>query len=315
MTTNTSKSSDELEFGQLITLNHMEIVPLEIEYFWSAFDNYFEFLKSFSGRTDVELETDNDKPKGGPGAIVRFDFQGSLVRNRLLYNDRKNHVWKMDIPEATNLFTLYIVTFKANKVDDNYTQVSITVELVLQSRDRQARADALQTLRTYLPKRIGEILRFLQRRDGDKFKLAPINELEIKQLAADFYEKLDSHAPVEEVTQFLDLDASFKMRFPSLTLRNREEFEQWYQGNINVFFDEIHMIKALSIKDNTQVQANSDAIVHWEGSSWKAPGANSKRFVIDEEHSWSVVRSSDFKPIYKKYIVHRLNYAQGSHRL
>ena len=166
MTTNNVSNADELEFGKWITLKDDRIIPLEIDYFWSAFDNDLEFLKGFSGHTDVELETDAGKPADGPGAIVRFDFQGSLVRDRLLYNDCQNHVWKMDIPEATNLFTLYIVTISATKVDEEHTKVSIMVELVLQSQNLEERSQALKTLKTYLAKRIPEIIRFLQNRDG-----------------------------------------------------------------------------------------------------------------------------------------------------
>lgn len=314
--TNDLKTPEQLEFGQWISLKNVQIVPLQIDYFWSAFDNYLEFLKGFSGRTNVELETDDGKPADGPGAIVRFNFQGSLVRDRLLYNDRQNHVWKMDIPEATNLFTLYVVTITAEKIGDNHTKVSITVELVLQSQNREERAQALQTLKAYLPKRIGEIIKFLQHRDGRAFKLAPLSELEIRQLAADFYTKLDHHAPVEEITPFLNLaDKSFKMQFPSSTLHNQEEFNQWYKNAINTFYDEIHAVKEITVEANGD-RADVDAIIHWEGSSWKAPGANSKRFVADAQHNWVVVRSPDtFKPIYKNYIVHKIDFAPDSSKL
>ncbi|BBD57401.1 hypothetical protein NIES2109_01670 [Nostoc sp. HK-01] len=307
------KTRDELDFGAWISLNNVQIVPLEINYFWSAFDNYLEFLTGFSGRTNVELETDAGKPTNSPGAIVRFDFQGSLVRDRLLYNDRQNYVWKMDIPEATNLFTLYIVTITAQKIDDNYTKVSITVEFVLQSQNREERAQALQTLKAYLPKRIGEIIKFLQHRDGQGFKLASLSELEISQLAQDFYEKLDQHAPPEEITPFLSLaDNDFKMQFPSSTLHNHEEFNQWYKNAVNTFYDEIHAVKEMTVKCQAD-RADVNAIIHWEGSTWKAPNAYSKRVVADAQHSWEVVRSPDtFKPIYKSYIVHKLDFAPGS---
>lgn len=312
-TTNNSTTRDELNFGEWISLKNVQIVPLQIEYFWSAFDNYLEFLKGFSGRTNVELETDSGKPANSPGAIVRFDFQGSLVRDRLLYNDRQNHVWKMDIPEATNLFTLYIVTITAQKVDDNHTEVSITVELVLQSQNREERAQSLQTLKAYLPKRIGEIIKFLQHRDGQAFKLAPLSELEIRQMAANFYAKLDQHAPTEEITPFLNLaDKSFKMQFPSSTLHNLEEFNQWYKNAINTFYDEIHAVKKISVKAHAD-HADVNAIIHWEGSTWKSPSAYSKRVVADAQHTWVVVRSPEtFKPIYKSYIVHKLDFDPDS---
>ncbi|MFN6567022.1 hypothetical protein [Dendronalium sp. ChiSLP03b] len=311
--TNNLITQDELDWGQWITLKDVQIVPLEIEYFWSAFDNYLEFLKGFSGRTNVELETDDGKPTDRPGAIVRFDFQGSLVRDRLLYNDRQNHVWKMDIPEATNLFTLYVVTISARKIDDHHTEVSITVELVLQSHNREERAEALQTLKAYLPKRIAEIIKFLQHRDGEAFKLAPLSESEIRQLAKNFYTKIDQHVPASELVPFFDFaNHCFKMQFPSSTLQNQEEFNQWYEGTINTFFDEIHAVKEISVKALAD-HADVNAIIHWEGSTWKAPSAHSKRVIADAQHTWVVVRSPDtFKPIYKSYIVHKLDFAADS---
>jgi hypothetical protein len=237
---------------------------------------------------------------------------GGVVRDRLLLNDRKNHVWKMDIPEATPLFTLYHVTFKAREVGDRATEVSINVDIVLQSEKREERAEALKTLRQFLPKRIPEIVAFIQRRD--KVELGLLTESEVKQLAADFYAKLDAHAPVEECTPFLAFDEEgFKMQFPSgLTVQNREEFNQWYDGAINVYFDEIHQVKEIKVMPSSD-HAEVEAIIHWEGSSWKPTAAHSKRVVVDAHHSWIVTRVPETqKPIFKSYIVHKFDFAEGS---
>ncbi len=172
-TTNDLNIQDELEFGQWISLQDSLVFPLEINYVWSAFDNFLELLTFFSGTTDVELETDSGKPTNTPGAIVRFDFQGSLVRNRLLYNNRQNYVWKMDMPEANKTFTLYIVTFSAHKVDEQHTEVKINVEFVLQSQNREERAETLQVIKQYLTHHIKEIMQFLEKRDGKTLLSAP----------------------------------------------------------------------------------------------------------------------------------------------
>jgi hypothetical protein len=305
-------STDDLEYGSWISLHNVQTVPLSVDHFWSAFDNYLELLKAFSGRTDVELETGFGKPPDGPGSIVRFNFMGGVVRDRLLLNDRKNHVWKMDIPEATPLFTLYHVTFKAREVGDRATEVSITVDIVLQSENREERAEALKTLRQFLPKRIPEIVAFIQRRDGIEY--LPLTEEEVKQLAADFYAKLDAHAPVEECAPLLALeDEGFLMQFPSgHKVQNREEFNQWYDAAINGYFDEIHQVKEIKVKPSSD-QAEAEVIVLWEGSTWKPPAAHSKRIVVDAEHSWVVKRSPEtHKPVFKSYIVHKFNFAEGS---
>ncbi|MEG4837913.1 hypothetical protein [Microcoleus sp. B9-D4] len=310
--TNNLDSTDELEYGSWISLHNVQTVPLSVDHFWSAFDNYLELLKAFSGRTDVELETGFGKPQDGPGSIVRFNFMDSVVRDRLLVNDRKNHVWKMDIPEATPLFTLYNVTFKAREEGDRATEVSITVDIVLQSENREERAEALKTLREFLPKRIPEIVAFIQRRDG--LELIPLTESEVKQLAADFYEKLDAHAPVEECTPFLAFEEEgFLMQFPSgVKVQNREEFNQWYDGAINAYFDEIHQVKEIKVTPSSD-HADVEAIIHWEGSMWKPPAAHSKRVVVDAHHSWVVKRVPETQqPIFKSYIVHKFEFADGS---
>ncbi|MBE9016305.1 hypothetical protein IQ272_09165 [Chroococcidiopsidales cyanobacterium LEGE 13417] len=94
-TIETLNSTNELDFGKWISLKNVQIVPLEIEYFWSAFDNYLEFLKGFSGRDNVELETNAGKPADGPGAIVRFDFQGSLQVGKCLSPDERPHLVRL----------------------------------------------------------------------------------------------------------------------------------------------------------------------------------------------------------------------------
>ncbi|WP_017314367.1 hypothetical protein [Mastigocladopsis repens] len=305
-------TTDELEYGTWISLKNVQMVPFSIDKFWSAFDDYLTFLNSFSGRTNVELETGFGKPKNTPGAIVRFDFMGSIVRDRLLLNDKKNHVWRMDIPEATPLFTLYNVTFSAREVGDQ-AEVTIIVEFVLQSENRSERAEALKTLKEFLPKRIPEIVKFIQERDGNLPKLAPVTESEIRELVTDFYAKLDAHAPVEEYDRFFAFDEEgFKMQFPSQTLHNRQEFKQWYESSVNLYFDEIHQLKEINVSATSE-QAEVKAIVHWEGSVWKAPASHSQRTIADADHSWVVKRSPQtYKPVFKSYIVHKLNLADTS---
>jgi hypothetical protein len=312
LATSTLDATDELEFGKWISLKNVQTIPLSVDRFWSAFDDYSSLLMAFSGRTDVELETGDGKPKDGPGAIVRFNFEGSIVRDRLLINDRQNHLWKMDIPEATALFTLYQVTITAREVGDR-AEVSITVDFVLSSEKREERAEALKTLKEFLPKRIPEIVKFVQQKDGIDGNSTPITESEIRQLAADFYVKLDAHAPVAEYTPlFAFAQEDLKIQFPSLSVQNWEGFKQWYEGSINLFFDEVHALKEIKVTASDD-RADVQAIVHWEASMWKPPAAHSQRIVMDAHHTWVVKRSPDtHKPMFKNYIVQKFDFAEGS---
>lgn len=306
MVTYTSNKQDPLEKGAWVTLKHSELIPLNVDYFWSAFDDYLEFLMCFSGRTDVELETDNNKPANGPGAIVHFEFEGYLVRDRLLDNDKEAHIWRMDIPEATPLYTLYIVTFTASAVSKSLTEVSIQVQIVMQSEERSDREEALNTLLTYIPKRIPEIIRLLEKRDGGKFELAPLGETEVRDLASNFFRDLDTHADPAVFPDYLALDSSdFEMRFPNGTIHNQTEYDAWYKDSIEVYFDELHQIKEIhSIKELEGGKLEIDLIIHWEASTWSAPDAKSVRIVADVKQKWTVLRSAQtYKPQFEKYIV------------
>jgi hypothetical protein len=303
-------TDNSLTKGSWITLTHTELVPLNIDYFWSAFDDHLEFLKRFSGRKDLEIEVDDNKPQNGSGAIVRFNFQGSLVRNRLLLNDRLNHVWRMDIPQATPLFIICIVTFSAEKITESLTEVSVKVEVVLQSDDYDEREQALNTLLLYVPKHISEIVEFLKGRDSSNFELALLGEEEVCNLASDFYEVLDRHADANECLQFIDVEnVRFKMNFPNSTISSEDEFKDWYSDSIKVYFDEVHKLKQInSITEIDNGRLSLDVIVHWEASTWVAPSAQSTRIVAEVQQNWVVTRSSNtYKPLFEQYIVNHVN--------
>jgi hypothetical protein len=303
-------TDDSLTKGSWITLVHTELVPLNIDYFWSAFDDYLDFFKGFSGRKDVEIEVDDNKQQNEPGAIVRFNFQGSLVRGRLLLNDRLNHVWRMDIPQATPLFTIYIVTFFAEKIAESLTEVSIKVEVVLQSDDHDEREQDLNTLLLHAPRLISEIVEFLKVRDSSDFELAPLGKEEVYNLASGFYEALDRHADANEYLQFIDTEnVRFKMNFPNGVISSQDEFKDWYLDSIKVYFNEVHKLKQInSIMEIGDGRLSLDVIVHWEASTWVAPSAQSTRIVAEVQQNWVVTRSSNsYKPMFEEYIVNHVN--------
>jgi len=142
----------------------------------------------------------------------------------------------------------------------------------------------------------------------------PLTQAEIKQLAADWYKKLDVHAPLVEVLPML-AEEGLEMRFPEATLRGAAAFEGWYEGVIRIFFDEVHALKEVKVK-NTAEGADVTVVVHWEASVWKTPAANSQRIVLDAYQTWKVVRSERTgKPVIATYIVDRLDFAPGSAQL
>jgi hypothetical protein len=137
----------------------------------------------------------------------------------------------------------------------------------------------------------------------------PLVEYEVQQLVQEFYAKLDAHAPVEEYIDLFAFDEEgLILKFPGNTLTSWEQFKPWYEGTLHKFFDEIHLAKKIELVA-TNEQANIQALVHWEASTWEAPSALSVRIVAAVEQSWVVVRSvKTKKPVFKQYIVNKLTY-------
>lgn len=142
----------------------------------------------------------------------------------------------------------------------------------------------------------------------------PLTKAEVQALAANWYRKLDVHAPLVELLPMLS-DEALEMRFPEATLHGFAEFEAWYEGVIRIFFDEVHTLKQVTVDlagDEAQVQV----VVHWEASTWKPPAAASSRIKLNAYQTWTVRRSPESgQPVIVVYTVDRLEYAPDSARL
>lgn len=132
---------------------------------------------------------------------------------------------------------------------------------------------------------------------------------EVQELVNEFYAKLDAHAPVEEyINLFTFEDEELVLQFPGSKLTNWEQFKLWYEGTINKFFDEIHTAEKIELTTNSK-QADIQASIHWEASTWEPPNAHSIRIVAAVNQSWVVTRSAKTqKPMFKQYIVNKINY-------
>ena len=143
---------------------------------------------------------------------------------------------------------------------------------------------------------------------------SPLTADEISAFAADWYRKLDVHAPMIELLPML-ADDDLEMKFPEATLKGQAQFESWYQGVIRIFFDEVHNVKEVTSEIDGE-QANVKVVVGWEASVWKPPAANSERIVLDAYQTWIVKRcGATGKPVIATYTVDELKYAEGSAKL
>lgn len=143
---------------------------------------------------------------------------------------------------------------------------------------------------------------------------AHLIESEIQELAAEWYRKLDVHAPLVEVLPLLAEDG-VEMKFPEASLRGLAEFEGWFERVIRIFFDEVHRLKEVTVKLNGDT-ADVHVVVEWQASVWNPPAANSARIMLDADQTWVVKRSPKTgKAVIATYIVNSLSYHEGSARL
>ncbi|MDD2853109.1 MAG: hypothetical protein PHY09_14585 [Desulfuromonadaceae bacterium] len=143
---------------------------------------------------------------------------------------------------------------------------------------------------------------------------APLTAQEVKQLAENWYRKLDVHAPMVEVLPMLS-EEGLKMIFPEATLTTMAEFEGWYQRVIRIFFDEVHTVKEVT-SEITGDTARVNVVVEWQASVWNPPAAVSARIILDAYQSWTVQRSqATGKAVISSYSVDELRYHEGSAQL
>ncbi len=131
----------------------------------------------------------------------------------------------------------------------------------------------------------------------------------IQQMARDWYRLLDEHAPMLELMPMLS-EEGLQMVLPEVTLHGQNDFVNWYQGVIRIFFDEIHEVRQADVTYAGD-EAHVGIVVHWEASVWKPPARNSERINCEAYQRWVVVLE-DGRPVVKTYIVDRLEYNAGS---
>jgi hypothetical protein len=118
----------------------------------------------------------------------------------------------------------------------------------------------------------------------------PVTEAEVRQFIAEWFAKLDVHAPTEEVLPLV-ADEELVMRLPETTAHGHSGFVAWYEHAINTFFDEIHTIHALRITP-AQDSAKVEMVLQWEPTVWSAPEAKSKRLGFFAAQTWELKRSA-----------------------
>ena len=152
-----------------------------------------------------------------------------------------------------------------------------------------------------------------------------ITEENIEKFVRGWFQALDQHVSLEEVSQFL-ADPDLEMIFPEKTLHGLGDFAVWYSGGrysdgqqapgvTNIFFDEVHNV--VNIESTIAGDhANLDLVAAWTTLWIDPPKPTTRRVSLDSTHEWKVRGSN--RNVYGLEIVSykvALQYAPGSARL
>lgn len=135
------------------------------------------------------------------------------------------------------------------------------------------------------------------------------SEAQIRQLAEDWYHKLDVHAPFEELVPLV-ASSGLEMFWPEGPTYGVDEFKGWYERVTRTFFDEVHDIKEVLITPQDDA-AEVKVVVNWQCRVWNPPDAKSKWLGMDARQTW-IVRSEDGRAVIQKYVVDGLDLMEGS---
>ena len=126
----------------------------------------------------------------------------------------------------------------------------------------------------------------------------------INQFVAEWYLRLDNHAPTEDLTALVTDDV--QMIFPEATLPGVNDFKCWYSGGkysngteapgvINIFFDENHNVVSVERIGGTDDAMELKVVVAWQASWFVKPATKAKRTSLDATQTWTVVKSNKNK--------------------
>ncbi len=133
---------------------------------------------------------------------------------------------------------------------------------------------------------------------------------EIEDFAADWYRKLDIHAPSDALVAMVADDV--ELQLPEGPVRGAEAFRAWYEGVIRIFFDEIHVLERVTVSWKEQ-RALVRVLVNWQARRWSPPAARSQWIGFDADQEWEMVRSAATgRPVIARYVVNALTPMPGS---
>ena len=139
---------------------------------------------------------------------------------------------------------------------------------------------------------------------------AALTEEEVASFVADWYRKLDVHAPADAVAAMVTDDVEFQL--PEGPVIGVNAFRDWYEGVIRIFFDEIHTVESVGVSWKDQ-RVLVKVLVNWQARRWSPPAARSQWIGFDVDQDWEVLRSTATgRPVITRYVVNELRLMPGS---
>lgn len=139
---------------------------------------------------------------------------------------------------------------------------------------------------------------------------AALTREEIAAFVADWYRKLDVHAPFDAVAAMVADDVEFQL--PEGPVIGIEAFRAWYEGVIRIFFDEIHVVHQAAVSWKDQ-RALVDVRINWQARRWYPPAARSQWIGFDIDQDWEMLRAPTVgRPVIARYVVNEVRPMPGS---
>ena len=132
-----------------------------------------------------------------------------------------------------------------------------------------------------------------------KFKQKPtITEEELVQFGQSWFDKLNRHTQVEELLEMVS-DTNLEMVFPEQTIRNYDDFRDWYDVVGKTYYAQDHTIEKFDIQISDAAKIN--VVVVWRAKQL----ADDKSLAVRVTQTWVVTNSlTNGLPVITNYEIH-----------
>lgn len=113
------------------------------------------------------------------------------------------------------------------------------------------------------------------------------HNMAISLLVRNWFFAITTQRPTGKLLEMLAAD--FQLTFPEATLSNRDEFDHWYLGVREQFFDQQHLIRHLDIQWQSTTVAHLAIWVNWQARQRNRDLPFSSLLDFDALQHWQVV--------------------------